>query len=646
MAPRRRARWQLAFAAAAVMLAAADTYVVVVALPAVMAGVGLGLDQLGRATPILSGFLLGYVAVLPLLGRLSDRVGRTPVFVGCLIAFAAGSLLTATAHALSVVVAGRALQGIGGGGLVPVTLSLVAARWAPEQRGLPLGVVGAVQELGSVIGPLYGAAVLAVGTWRAIFWLNIPLAAVVGSAFVLSGRAGDPARVPATGDPAGDGDAAGAGAAGDAVGADAARGAAGAFKLGSGRTGSAQRRPDVVGPALATTGAGVLALALWAPMSLVGSVTWGGWWAPFAAGPAWAGLATPVAAVGVAVLAATVAWEAVAPRLGVRPLVRLAHLPAVAGGVDLPGAALLAGVLGCVVVVFSTADPRRQLVASSTPVLAPLGVLLLVAFVIRQRRAPDPLLAPGLLRPRAAWGSLVVNLTLGAALVAALIDVPFFARATRYPTSQVGAALILTRLLVAVPVGAVLGGLLVRRGRHAVVTAAGAGLAAVAFAAMVTWSASALSSPLVVGGVSLGVGAADVELVVAGLGFGLAIAPVNAAMLDAVPSAEHGLASALLVVARTVGMLAGLSALTAIGVRRFFQAQASIGSPLVLCPGSPGNCPAYQARALDALLAELHTIFGGAALCAAVAAVVAVVVLRRPAAPVAAVRRHDAPALA
>ena len=60
-------RWQLAFAAAGVLLAATDTYVVVVALPAIMASVGLGLDNLQRATPVVSGFLLGYVAVLPLL---------------------------------------------------------------------------------------------------------------------------------------------------------------------------------------------------------------------------------------------------------------------------------------------------------------------------------------------------------------------------------------------------------------------------------------------------------------------------------------------------------------------------------------------------------------------------------------------------
>lgn len=588
----RSARWQLGFAAGAVLLAAADTYVVVVALPSIMTGVGLGIDHLQRATPIVSGFLLGYVAVLPLLGRLSDVAGRTPVFLGCLVAFAAGSLVTATAHALSIVVAGRALQGLGGGGLVPVTLALVAERWPPEQRGLPLGVVGAVQELGSVIGPLYGAVVVSVATWRTIFWINLPLAAVLAVAFILSAARSQrtPTQVERR------------------------------EKVG---------RFDVTGTVLVVAGAVLLGLGLWAPASLVDSVTLGRYWVPEAAGTAWVGFTTPVALLGAGLLAAFVVWESVAPA-AVRRISNVRRLPALLGGADLAGGALLAGSLACVVVMFSTEDPTRQVVAASAPVLAPLAVILAGAFVWRQRRARHPLIEPGALRQRAAWGALAVNLALGAGLMAALVDVPFFARSTRYPDSQVGAALVLVRFLVAVPVGALLGGVLCRRREWgARVAAGGAGLATVAFAAMSAWSGGALSSPLRVGATSLGFGSTDIELVVCGLGFGLAIAPVNAAVLDSVKASLHGVASALVVVARTVGMLAGLSALTAIGVRRFYEAQAHIGSPVSLCPADPANCPAYQRATTDALLRELHTIFAGAAVCTAVAAVLALVLLRR-----------------
>src|SRR5207249_3998533 len=97
---------------------------------------------------IVSGFLLGYVAMLPLIGRIADLRGQVPVLVGSLVVFALGSLVTASSYDLPVMVAGRFLQGVGGGGLVPATLSLVAATYPAERRGVPLGVVGAVQELG------------------------------------------------------------------------------------------------------------------------------------------------------------------------------------------------------------------------------------------------------------------------------------------------------------------------------------------------------------------------------------------------------------------------------------------------------------------------------------------------------------------
>ncbi|MCU4185803.1 MFS transporter [Acidiferrimicrobium sp. IK] len=623
-AARAVTRWQLAFAAGAVLLAAADTYVVVVALPSIMTGVGLGIDHLERATPIVSGFLLGYVAMLPLLGRLSDLVGRTPVFVGCLLAFGSGSLLTATAHSLSVVVAGRAVQGLGGGGLVPVTLALVAERWPPETRGLPLGVVGAVQELGSVLGPLYGAAIVTAASWRTIFWINLPLSAALGIAFLAAGAG----RQRATGGQQASGgqEAAGQRSAGQRSAGQRSAGQQSGMRSGSHGPGS-DGRPDSVGAVLALGGAGLIGLGLWAPASLVDSVRWGGYWTPEVGGSAWVGLTTPVALAGVAALGAFVVWELAAPAT-FRRLCDLRRLPAVLAGADLPGAALLAGLLACVVISFSTADPTKQVTASSTPVLAPLAVVLAAAFVWRQRRARNPLLELGALRRRGAWGAMAVNLALGGALMAALVDVPFFARTTRYPHSQVGAALVLVRFLVAVPVGALAGGVLCRRRSWGpAVAAGGATVAALAFAAMSGWGTAALSTPLHVGGSSIGFGATDVELAVCGLGFGLAIAPVNAAVLDSVAPRLHGVASALVVVARSVGMLAGLSALTALGVRRFYEAQARIGTPLTLCPADPAHCPAYDRATNAALLQELHTVFAGAAVCAGIGAVLALALL-------------------
>ena len=100
----RGARGLLTVAALAVALAAADTYVVVLALTDMMAGVGVGIESLQRATPIISGFLLGYIAVLPLIGRLSDLVDRRRILLWCLVIFVVGSAVTAAAVELPVMV--------------------------------------------------------------------------------------------------------------------------------------------------------------------------------------------------------------------------------------------------------------------------------------------------------------------------------------------------------------------------------------------------------------------------------------------------------------------------------------------------------------------------------------------------------------
>jgi hypothetical protein len=117
-------------------------------------------------------------------------------------------------------------------------------------------------------------------------------------------------------------------------------------------------------------------------------------------------------------------------------------------------------------------------------------------------------------------------------------------------------------------------------------------------------------------------------LVGCGLGFGLSIVPVTAAILGAVPPRLHGVAASLTVAARMVGMLAGLSLLTAIGLRRFYSVQAVLPDPAHLCPRSPLNCAAYNSLETGAAIDELHVIFIGAAVCALIAAVTAAALLR------------------
>ena len=555
-------RLLLSLASVAVAFAAADTYVVVLALPDMMTSAGIPIDELQRAAPVISGFLLGYVAMLPLIGRIADLRGRVPVLVFSLVLFAAGSLVTALAYDMPSMVTGRFLQGVGGGGLIPATLALVADLYPVQRRGVPLGVVSAVQELGSVIGPLFGAVVLSVADWRAIFAINLAVGLVLAASVSRS-------------------------------------------------AGTARRRglPDLLGIALLLLAlvAGVLVLVR--PAAVLRDLTWGGLFVPYAGDGRWL---TPIGLVAIG----AAALLAVRCLLARRPLVDLRRWGGSLREADLTGALLLAVALAGVILAFATADPQVQ-VFSDRGLWFLLGSGLAAAgLVLHLRRADAPLVPRGALRRTPAWGALLVSFFVGAALIAALIDIPLFARTTVYPDSQLSAALVLVRFLVALPVGAVAGGFLIRRVSPGVVTAVGMLLAAVGFVLMTRWGLTTLAEPV-----------ANVSLLVGGLGFGLALAPVNAALLAHTDDDVHGVASALVVVSRMVGMLVGISALTTIGLRRYYAEQRDIPPVQDVCDGR-SRCAAFTDLLREAGIAQEHTVFWGAAACALVAAVLALVLFR------------------
>ena len=573
--PDAAARALLGLAAVAVGFAAADTYVVVLALPDMMASAGVPLDELQRAAPIISGFLLGYVAMLPLIGRIADLRGRLPVLVAALVVFAVGSLVTALAYDLPSMVVGRFLQGVGGGGLVPATLALVADLYPAERRGVPLGVVSAVQEIGAVVGPLLGAVVLAVADWRAIFALNLAVGLLLAAAVRALG----------------------------------ARATAAAARSPDPPPGRRRGLPDPVGLVLLAVLLVAWGLVVARPAALLRDLTWGQLYIPVAGEGRWL---TPL---GLAVIAA-LALLVVRCLTARRPLVDLRDWWRASRDADLLGAVLLGVALAGIILAFATADPEIQVFSPQGPWFLLGSAVAVVLFVLHLRRAPAPLVPRGALRRTPAWGSLVVSFLVGAALIAALIDIPLFARTTIHPDSQLLAALVLLRFLVALPVGAVAGGYLMRLLPASVVAAGGMVLAAIAFAAMSQWGADSLERA-----------SATVVLVVGGLGFGLALAPVNAAVLASTERAVHGLASAFVVVARMVGMLVGISALTTLGLRAYYAEQRDLPPVQEVCDGR-SRCAEFTRLLTDAGIAQEQVVFGGAAVCALLAALLSLVLLR------------------
>ena len=159
-------------------VAADDLTVVATMLRPIIGDLGLVLpDGLDDAAWIVNVYLIAFVAVMPIAGRISDIVGRRHTFVVAYLLFIIGSIVIPLASSMGPFLVGRVLTAIGGGAMVPVALAVVGDVYPPHSRARALGTLGAIETLGWVWGPLYGAMLVRFLSWQWQFWLNIPLAA-------------------------------------------------------------------------------------------------------------------------------------------------------------------------------------------------------------------------------------------------------------------------------------------------------------------------------------------------------------------------------------------------------------------------------------------------------------------------------------
>ena len=153
------------------LLASLDQTIVSTALPTIVGELG-GLEHLSW---VVTAYLLAVTAVTPLYGKLGDLYGRKIVLQGALILFLVGSALCGLAQGMTELIAFRAIQGLGGGGLMVSAQAAIGDVVPPSDRGRYMGLFGAVFGVSSVAGPLIGGFLTTNLSWRWIFYVNLPL---------------------------------------------------------------------------------------------------------------------------------------------------------------------------------------------------------------------------------------------------------------------------------------------------------------------------------------------------------------------------------------------------------------------------------------------------------------------------------------
>src|SRR5215217_8904921 len=164
--------WAFAITSVALFMVTLDNLVVSTALPVIRVDLNASLSQLEWT---VNAYTLTFAVLLLTGAALGDRLGRRRMFTVGLGIFTLASAAAALAPSVEVLIAARAVQGLGGAIVTPLTLTILSAGVPAERRGLVLGAWGGISGLAVAIGPLVGGAVVEGLSWQWIFWLNVPI---------------------------------------------------------------------------------------------------------------------------------------------------------------------------------------------------------------------------------------------------------------------------------------------------------------------------------------------------------------------------------------------------------------------------------------------------------------------------------------
>jgi EmrB/QacA subfamily drug resistance transporter len=167
-----RRGWTLAIVSIGLFMVVLDNLVVSVALSSIHRDLGASIQALEWT---VNAYVLAYAVLLLTGAALGDRFGRKRMFIGGLALFTASSAAAAVAPSMGLLIAARAIQGVGAAIVTPLTLTLLADAFPPERRGIALGVWSGISGIAVALGPLVGGAVIQAASWHWIFWINVPI---------------------------------------------------------------------------------------------------------------------------------------------------------------------------------------------------------------------------------------------------------------------------------------------------------------------------------------------------------------------------------------------------------------------------------------------------------------------------------------